>query len=245
MTIIDTPGFGDDLENEESTIDELVDVLKNQVKFVHVFIIAFNGEQPRMTFALKSMIRLFEKMFGTGFWDNALFEVTRWHFDSRSERNRIERGESEDGWQDEWNRKFHSLFDLKRSTNLEAIFLDTFYDPSSQVEAEKFANYSAKLMTFAEKVTPFECKDIKIALNELMQAQKDIDELMQQLNEAKEQIENNPAAEVCLMWSFCFSPPQFGGFGGVMFVLGCILSILLVCCCQKWCLSPCPCCVPG
>ena len=48
--MIDTPGFGDDLENEERTIDELVDVLKNQVKFVHAFIIAFNGESPRMTF---------------------------------------------------------------------------------------------------------------------------------------------------------------------------------------------------
>ena len=31
FTMIDTPGFGDDLENEERTIDELVDVLKNKV----------------------------------------------------------------------------------------------------------------------------------------------------------------------------------------------------------------------
>lgn len=89
VTIIDTPGFGDDLVNEEKTIDELVDVLKNQVKFVHVFVIAFNGESPRMTFSLKSMIRLFEKMFGNLFWQNSLFEVTRWHFDPRSQKNRV------------------------------------------------------------------------------------------------------------------------------------------------------------
>jgi septin family protein len=31
FTMIDTPGFGDDLENEERTIDELVNVLKNKV----------------------------------------------------------------------------------------------------------------------------------------------------------------------------------------------------------------------
>ena len=31
FTMIDTPGFGDDLENEERTIDELVEVLKNKV----------------------------------------------------------------------------------------------------------------------------------------------------------------------------------------------------------------------
>ena len=34
FTMIDTPGFGDDLENEERTIDELVDVLKNKVAFL-------------------------------------------------------------------------------------------------------------------------------------------------------------------------------------------------------------------
>ena len=48
VTIIDTPGFGDDIENEQNTIEELVDVLKNKVKFVHVFVLAFNGESPRL-----------------------------------------------------------------------------------------------------------------------------------------------------------------------------------------------------
>ena len=37
FTMIDTPGFGDDLENEERTIDELVDVLKNQVHIYSYF----------------------------------------------------------------------------------------------------------------------------------------------------------------------------------------------------------------
>ena len=115
VTIIDTPGFGDDIENEQQTIEELVDVLKNQIKFVHVFVLAFNGESPRMTFALESMISLFEKMFGNQFWENTLFEVTRWHFDTRSERNRQEKGQSEEKWQEEWNKKFHNKFDISVS----------------------------------------------------------------------------------------------------------------------------------
>jgi hypothetical protein len=59
------------------------------------------------------MIRLFEKMFGNLFWSNSVFEVTRWHFDERSERNRAERSESESKWQTEWNGKFHDLFDIR------------------------------------------------------------------------------------------------------------------------------------
>ena len=31
--MIDTPGFGDDLQKEERTIDALVDVLKNDVRY--------------------------------------------------------------------------------------------------------------------------------------------------------------------------------------------------------------------
>ena len=33
VTIIDTPGFGDELDKEEKTIDDLVDVLKNGLKY--------------------------------------------------------------------------------------------------------------------------------------------------------------------------------------------------------------------
>ena len=70
------------------------------------------------------MIRLFEKMFGTSFWSNAAFAVTRWHFDARSERNRAERGETEDGWREEWNKHFQQLFDMpvKRQLKGEAVW---------------------------------------------------------------------------------------------------------------------------
>ena len=56
--MVDTPGFGDDLGREETTIDELVDVLKNKVKFVHTFVIAFNGESPRLTLRQDNRVRM-------------------------------------------------------------------------------------------------------------------------------------------------------------------------------------------
>ena len=117
VTIIDTPGFGDNIQpdEEESRIEELVDVLKNDVQWVHVFVLTFNGESPRLTRSLRSMIKLFEKMFGNLFWNNAMFEVTRWAYDERSKRNRIESNESEEKWQKDWNKKFRDLFEIVSS----------------------------------------------------------------------------------------------------------------------------------
>ena len=115
VTIVDTPGFGDNTENEEQTIDELVDVLKNEIKYVHVFLIAFNGESPRMTDGLRSMIRLFEKMFGNLFWENTMLEVTKWGFDAGSEKDRKAKDTSEEKWQDDWNEFFHEEFTISVS----------------------------------------------------------------------------------------------------------------------------------
>ena len=93
------------------------------MKFIHVFILAFNGESPRFANSLKSTIRLFEKMFGNLFWNNVMLEVTRWHFDDRSIKNRKERGESEKKWEQNWNQEFHgSKFDIPVSLKGTYIF---------------------------------------------------------------------------------------------------------------------------
>ena len=50
----------------------LVDVLKDEIKYIHAFVIAFKQTDNRMTASLRSMIGLFQKMFGDHFWKNAV-----------------------------------------------------------------------------------------------------------------------------------------------------------------------------
>ena len=50
----------------------LVDILKDEIKFIHAFVIAFKQTDNRMTASLRSMIGLFQKMFGDHFWKNAI-----------------------------------------------------------------------------------------------------------------------------------------------------------------------------
>ena len=130
-------------------------------------------------------------------------------------------------------------FQFQWSTNLKALFIDTYYDESSPKENEKFQQYTQELMNFANSVEPFECKDIKTALTELMEAQKNINDLKNdlenannQLQEANNQLENS---NVCLFWSFCFNPPQIGSFGTVRKIMSCYQSKMVFCyqnCCS-------------
>ena len=83
VTVIDTPGFGSDLVQEQKTIENLVETLKNDIKYVHTFVIAFKQSDNRLTASLHAMISLFEKMFGTKFWQNTILEATHWHWDQR------------------------------------------------------------------------------------------------------------------------------------------------------------------
>jgi len=185
FTIIDTPGFGDQLLEEEKTIENLVTTLRDEIKYVHVFIIAFKQTDNRMTNSLRSMISLFEKMFGRSFWDNAILEATHWNHGEDAERIR---GDSDppitrEFWTSEFNRILKAEYNLK--TDLESIFIDTFHHPDDPHEKRVFQNETSKLLDYASSRQPFECKDIEIALTEIRQLQNKIDNLIDEERDKK------------------------------------------------------------
>ena len=67
--------------------------------------------------------------------------------------------------------------DFKVKKPLPSLFIDTYYHPSEPHERAKFAENTNKLLTFAQSVKPFECKDIEIALHEIREMQNSINSL--------------------------------------------------------------------
>ena len=90
FTVIDTPGFGDKPTDEERTIEGLIDVLRDEVRFVHAFVIAFKQQDNRLTASLRAMIGLLQKMFGNRFWENVILEATHWSYHPVNVRLRSE-----------------------------------------------------------------------------------------------------------------------------------------------------------
>jgi len=251
FTVIDTPGFGDQLLAEEKTIENMVTTLRDEIKYVHVFIIAFKQNDNRMTNSLRSMISLFEKMFGRKFWDNAILEATHWNHGEDAQRIRMDSDPSitQKFWTDEFNRILKKEYNLKN--DLKSVFIDTFYHHESPQETEVFHNNSQNLLDYALSRQPFECKDIEIALTEIRQLQNHIDSLVREEQDKKNIIQDlieqrNELQRVLNMHGLttpsphsqkqegstycalnkCYTPTEFAMFGIGAIVMGTMLGVI-------------------
>jgi len=180
FTVIDTPGFGNKLLEEQETIENLVETLKDKIQWIHVFVISFKQTDNRMTNSLRSMIFLFEKMFGSKFWDNAILEATHWNFGHDARRIRVAANPpiTREFWTSEFNRKMQESFSLSR--NLSSVFIDSFHDTNKTRELEIYKAETKNLFEFAKSRNPFHCKDIEIALTEIQELQLKLDNLSSQ-----------------------------------------------------------------
>jgi len=252
FTVIDTPGFGDDLIKEEKTIEGLVNVLKNEIKYIHLFVIAFKQQDNRMTYALRSMLSLFQKMFGRHFWENAVLEATHWHYneDAVARRASASPAITEQFWASEFNRMLRREFHVKH--DLPSMFIDTFHNPNNPKELQMFQRHTDTLWDKALSVEPFQCKDIEIALTEIRELHNDMEKLrketndrtsiIQQLMEEKEELkrqiemsgmptkkpsfEHQNSAKLFCMSNKCYTPTEFALFGVGTTVLGIMIGVV-------------------
>ena len=176
VTIIDTPGFGDKMKSEQKTIDGLVSVLKDDIKFIHAFVITMNGKKPaRLTRELRVMLSIFEKMFGKDFWQHAIMEFTHWSFNTYvvNQRMRIRPPRTEEAFAKEFNLILQK--ELGVAHDIPTIYIDSHYNKSLAEEASQFEKYTTDLFNFANTNGAFECKDIDKVKHHLVELYEDLE----------------------------------------------------------------------
>jgi len=229
-------------------------------KYVHAFVIAFKQGDNRMTNSLRSMISLFEKMFGKQFWDNVILEATHWNFGEDAIRIRNESSPplTRHFWTAEFNRILRSEFSLKR--NLTSVFIDTFYHDEDELETRQFQQNSEMLLKFALSRRPFQCKDIEVALTEIRELKNEINKLviedenkdiiLKELEVSKSKLQSelteyqsqkkseeaSPKKGSFCSYNKCYTPSEFGLFGAGAGVLGILLGVLTISWYKQQCL---------
>ncbi len=84
---------------------------KTHSSFPFLNVLRFFLQDNRMTASLRSMIGLFQKMFGDHFWENAILEATHWNYHSKNValRAQSEPPIREEWWTDQFNELFRKV----------------------------------------------------------------------------------------------------------------------------------------
>jgi len=80
FTVVDTPGFSDSNGEDEILIEEMMDILSNQVDHADTLLLLLDGQLPRFTDALTTMMKRMNVMFGQKWWDWLLIGVSKWSY---------------------------------------------------------------------------------------------------------------------------------------------------------------------
>merc|ERR1712037_412694 len=146
FSLIDTIGFDDpDKDDDAKIIAELVLKLKNGCDFVNLFVIAVNGQNPRLDGSLVGMIKVFEGMFGQDFWKQVVVLFTRMPMDEKAKKKREKNSKQSD---DELAQKYMAEVAkrFKNGKQIDYVFLDSCFDKEDPEEKRCFDQAMDKLL---------------------------------------------------------------------------------------------------
>jgi len=246
FTIVDTPGFGgygkteNSLENEHAHIEGIVNVLKNDFKYVNTFVIAFKEDENRVTREVADMVMVLKNMFGDEFWNHVVIEITHWSNSKKADHpvNKTSKAQF-------WNEIL-----MKEPYNapkvLPVVFIDSYYFKVNQEEVDAFNNDTDTLFNFLKNSTKFETEGIRSVKTVLGQKKAEIEDLMtrnQNLTDRiNEILSRTPKAITIEIPKYITYAPQTGkvneqgptfklgsfvGFGIGMGILGLLVGFVL------------------
>ena len=177
FTVVDTPGFGDSDQDDNSLIDEMMDVLKDNVKKANVLMLLINAEQQRFSSSLQQMVREMQALFGELFWKNAVIGVSHWAYDANSIAKRNYTGKTEEKFLQQWNEQIKAKFHI--NITLPGMFIDSFsqqpWNKQDKHQQDVFKQQTDKLWNFAQNKKLFAFKTVEDVLEENDKLMKEVD----------------------------------------------------------------------
>ena len=179
MTIITTPRLGGEPEDEEDMLDAMVNNLKEEIKFVDVFLIAFKESDTRIARDLRAHLRMLSAKFGPKLWNNVI--VGAFH-EQQEEMRGVQTEEERLSNMDLWKNNIKEQFSKMNQNwkNMDVVFIDSCYTPSDPTGNMMFMNETNRLLRFAKETKSFPLKDVQTV-------QREFEDFRMQVNNACDQ----------------------------------------------------------
>eukprot|EP00092_Neocalanus_flemingeri_P004401 GFUD01004734.1.p1 GENE.GFUD01004734.1~~GFUD01004734.1.p1 ORF type:complete len:1003 (-),score=126.99 GFUD01004734.1:84-3092(-) len=171
LTVVNTPGASDSEGQTYDQVLEMADIMKHNLTTIDVFVLVFNGMQPRFRASITKLLKLYESIFSEDLWKHSITEISFWKWDEDSVDERAEYGHMNETLKHfQWNQEYKEKLNVTVG-QVPTIFLDPIFPIFSkttknqrkinrQPEAvEKFKLYSSLLWNLAIKMPPFHCKE--------------------------------------------------------------------------------------
>jgi GTP-binding protein EngB required for normal cell division len=203
ITVIDTPGLGmQEFEEAEST-ETIVKMLKDKIKYVHVFAMLYKEDDSRQTDERLAVFRHYSNIFGEDFLKNVIIVATHWGYSEQAIHERVENAKNQDYTDWLTHQKKISNFDkLKYGNQLKAIYFKPWnlvLDPN--LRHNSYENL-IKLYEWSLKREPFHCQDIKAVKTEYQKLlddhQNKVDKLERTLEKVEEQNKKLDEQKKCI-----------------------------------------------
>jgi len=231
ITIVDTPGFGMETDEEFENTNNLVKFLREEMEYVHTFAILIKkSDLVRKTTDLVSIIKTFEQIFGHEFLKNVVLVATFWDYDTHLSKEKLKS-----------NMKSLFTSGTKDIDSIPAVYYGWSYNDE---EKEQFEIEMNNLLNYSNQNKPFHCANIEVVLNDYTNLQQKLENKEKELihlNETATKVkrlesviknlnnslnskltQNQPSVESA-------EKSTLFGIGSAGFVLGLIFGVLGVC----------------
>ena len=203
VTICDTPGLDtmitnpSEEENMKAFIDNFMEVLQNDIKYVNGIVLMVKGDQGivKISLGMRVILRLMEAAFGNLFWKNVALVISHWPFSEADVEHRANHGLVNVEYIDEWNDELKKAFSLDH--DLKAFFIDSFSQMDFKLnrpdhykkELNTFQEESSKLWNFVKMNEAFNLLTVKEAYEKINEAHEEINEAHEKINQLKQKVD--------------------------------------------------------
>ncbi|XP_023348693.1 uncharacterized protein LOC111717425 [Eurytemora carolleeae] len=161
VSLIDTIGFDDPTKDHDATIiAELAVKLNTRCDYVNLFVLAVNGQNPRLDGSLLTMIRILEGMFSKDFWNQIVLVFTRMPMSLRDKERREKINRKTDA---QLAADFIKVVEeqFRDCSGLRYLYMDATYEKYDDDEEAAFNSACFKLNEMLEELPGLPTENVK------------------------------------------------------------------------------------